>query len=137
VVGIDIDRRMLRAAAARATHAQVPIRFVEGRVEQLPFRDAAFDVDAISSALPATGGRACRSRSMTSEAGSDAGLDSGPACSQANRFSARMAIGRSLAKKRPSSSTRGIVPRRQAASQGAPQMRPQMEAKGLGPRAIR
>ncbi|OFV94381.1 MAG: hypothetical protein A3G76_11150 [Acidobacteria bacterium RIFCSPLOWO2_12_FULL_65_11] len=43
-VGIDIDRRMLRAAAARATRARVPSRFVEGRVEHLPFRDGAFDV---------------------------------------------------------------------------------------------
>ena len=43
-IGIDIDRRMLRAAAARAAGARVPSLFVEGRVEQLPFRDGAFDV---------------------------------------------------------------------------------------------
>ena len=43
-VGIDIDRRMLRAAAARAAGAGVRSRFVEGRVERLPFRDGAFDV---------------------------------------------------------------------------------------------
>ncbi len=30
-----------------------------------------------------------------------------------------------------------IFPRRQLASQGAPQIRPQMEASGLGARAIR
>ena len=35
------------------------------------------------------------------------------------------------------SSKKRIVPRRQAVSQGAPQMRPQMEPNGLGPRAMR
>ena len=65
------------------------------------------------------------------------GRTSGPACSQAKRFRARMAMGRSLATNRPSASTRGTLPRRQAASQGAPQTRPQIEANGLGPRAIR
>ena len=44
-VGVDIDRAMLRAAAARTNPGQrEPARFVEGRLEQLPFRDAIFDV---------------------------------------------------------------------------------------------
>ena len=44
-VGIDIDRSMLRAAVARTDPGQrKPARFVEGRLEQLPFRDAMFDV---------------------------------------------------------------------------------------------
>ena len=44
-VGIDIDRSMLRAAVARTDPGQrEPARFVEGRLEQLPFRDAMFDV---------------------------------------------------------------------------------------------
>lgn len=44
-VGIDIDRSMLLAAMARTEHRQPPsARFVRGRLEQLPFRDATFDV---------------------------------------------------------------------------------------------
>ncbi len=43
-VGIDADRRMLGAAAARAKQARVQAHFVEGRVERLPFPDATFDV---------------------------------------------------------------------------------------------
>ena len=46
--------------------------------------------------------------------------DSGPYRSVTNRFRARMEIGRSNS------------PRRQAASQGWPQIRPHIEAKGLG-----
>jgi ubiquinone/menaquinone biosynthesis C-methylase UbiE len=44
-VGIDIDRSILRAAVARTgpPHGE-PARFVEGRLEQLPFHDASFDV---------------------------------------------------------------------------------------------
>jgi SAM-dependent methyltransferase len=45
VVGIDIDRSMLRAAVARTDPGQrEPARFVEGRLDQLPFQDAMFDV---------------------------------------------------------------------------------------------
>ena len=65
------------------------------------------------------------------------GRTSGPNCSQANRFRARIAIGRSWATNRPSASTRGTLPRRQAASHGRPQTRPQIDASGFGPRAIR
>lgn len=44
-VGIDIDRSMLVAATARTERGHAPsARFVSGRLEQLPFRDAAFDV---------------------------------------------------------------------------------------------
>ena len=44
-VGVDIDRAMLRAAVARTDPDQrEPARFVEGRLEQLPFPDAMFDV---------------------------------------------------------------------------------------------
>ena len=44
-MGIDIDRAMLRAAVARTAPGQPePARFVEGRLEQLPFRDGLFDV---------------------------------------------------------------------------------------------
>ena len=48
-----------------------------------------------------------------------------PNCSVTKRFRARMATGASS------------VPRRQAASHGAAHTRPQIEAKGLGSRAIR
>lgn len=44
-VGVDIDRAMLHAAVARTDPGQrEPARFVEGRLEQLPFRDDTFDV---------------------------------------------------------------------------------------------
>ena len=44
-VGIDIDRAMLRAAVARTNAGQgARAQFVEGRIEQLPFPDAVFDV---------------------------------------------------------------------------------------------
>jgi len=65
------------------------------------------------------------------------GRASGPAISQTKRFNARIEIGRSCATNDPSSSTRGMWPRRQAASHGAPQMRPQIDANGFGPLAIR
>ncbi len=50
---------------------------------------------------------------------------SGPNCSVTNRFSARIAIGRSIA------------PRRQASSHGAAHTRPHTEANGFGRRAVR
>lgn len=43
-VGTDLDARMLAAARNRASRADVPARFVQGRIERLPFPDAAFDV---------------------------------------------------------------------------------------------
>ncbi len=42
--GIDTDPAMLSAARARAREARVQAEFVEGRIEQLPFADATFDV---------------------------------------------------------------------------------------------
>jgi len=45
VVGIDIDRSMLRAATARPTpRAGQPARFVQGQIEELPFPGVVFDV---------------------------------------------------------------------------------------------
>lgn len=44
VVGIDADPGMLGAARARARDAGVSVVFREGRVEALPFPDAAFEV---------------------------------------------------------------------------------------------
>jgi len=44
VVGIDADPAMLGAARARARDVGVSVVFREGRVEALPFPDAAFDV---------------------------------------------------------------------------------------------
>ena len=51
-VGIDADRAMLEAASARSTRLrrQRP-RFVEGRIEQLPFPDGSFDVVMIVTVL--------------------------------------------------------------------------------------
>ena len=43
-VGLDADRRMLVAAAARAGGRGVHATFVEGRVERVPFADDVFDV---------------------------------------------------------------------------------------------
>ena len=44
-VGLDIDRSMLRAATVRLTPRRgQPARFVQGRIEQLPFPNAMFDV---------------------------------------------------------------------------------------------
>lgn len=52
VVGIDTDRAMLEAATARLARGrrQRP-RFVEGRIEQLPFPDGSFDVVVIVTVL--------------------------------------------------------------------------------------
>ena len=44
VSAIDMDRRMLTAAAAGAAGGRIHATFVEGRLEHLPFPDAAFDV---------------------------------------------------------------------------------------------
>lgn len=51
-VGIDADRAMLDAASARSTRGQrQPPRFIEGRIEQLPFADGSFDVVVIVTVL--------------------------------------------------------------------------------------
>ena len=51
-VGIDADRAMLEAASARSTRRrQQRPRFVEGRIEQLPFPDGSFDVVVIVTVL--------------------------------------------------------------------------------------
>jgi ubiquinone/menaquinone biosynthesis C-methylase UbiE len=50
-VGIDIDRSMLAAAAARTASAPGSARFVEGRVENLPFPEATFDVVVMMAVL--------------------------------------------------------------------------------------
>lgn len=44
VVGLDADRRMLVAAAARTRRRGVRATLVEGRLERLPFADDVFDV---------------------------------------------------------------------------------------------
>ncbi len=44
VVGIDPDPCILQVATARAAAEQLPIRFVEGRAEALPFPDNSFDL---------------------------------------------------------------------------------------------
>jgi len=51
-VGIDVDRAMLDVASARSVRSrrQRP-RFVEGRIEQLPFPDGSFDVVVIVTVL--------------------------------------------------------------------------------------
>lgn len=51
-VGIDVDRAMLEAASARSPRRrrQRP-RFVEGRIELLPFSDGSFDVVLIVTVL--------------------------------------------------------------------------------------
>jgi ubiquinone/menaquinone biosynthesis C-methylase UbiE len=52
VVGIDADRPMLQAASARSVRSQRQRpRFVEGRIEQLPFLDGSFDVVVIVTVL--------------------------------------------------------------------------------------
>jgi SAM-dependent methyltransferase len=43
-VGLDADARMLAAARARLAGARLDAGLVHGRIEQLPFREAAFDV---------------------------------------------------------------------------------------------
>jgi hypothetical protein len=88
---------------------------------------------AISSAFAATGGP----KFSTSRRIGTAPRCSGPYNSHTKRLSARIAMGRSFATNAPSSSTRGTFPRRHAVSHGAPQTRPQMDAKGFGPRAMR
>lgn len=51
-VGIDVDRAMLHVASARSVRSQrQPSRFVEGRIEQLPFLDRSFDVVVIVTVL--------------------------------------------------------------------------------------
>lgn len=45
VIGVDIDRPALRAAISReAQGSGGPPRFIEGRIERLPFEDGVFDV---------------------------------------------------------------------------------------------
>jgi ubiquinone/menaquinone biosynthesis C-methylase UbiE len=57
-IGIDADRRVLEVAAARAPVDQPqPPRFIEGRIEQLPFRDGSVDVVAIVTVLCLVGDR--------------------------------------------------------------------------------
>lgn len=51
-VGIDADRAMLEAASARSVRNQRQRpRFVKGRIEQLPFPDASFDVVVMVTVL--------------------------------------------------------------------------------------
>lgn len=42
--GIDINRPLVELAATRAKEAKAPQRFMVGSAEQLPWRDAAFDI---------------------------------------------------------------------------------------------
>lgn len=51
VTGVDPDPAMLAAARARAERAGVKATFADGRVEQLPFADASFDVVAAVTVL--------------------------------------------------------------------------------------
>jgi len=51
VTGIDPDPSMLAAARSRAAKMGVRPTFLEGRVERLPFPDAAFDVVASTTVL--------------------------------------------------------------------------------------
>ena len=51
VTGVDPDPAMLAAARKRASKANLAATFVEGRVEQLPFPDASFDVVASVTVL--------------------------------------------------------------------------------------
>jgi SAM-dependent methyltransferase len=51
-VGIDVDRAMVEAASARSVRSQRQRpRFVEGRIEQLPFPDGSFDVVVMVTVL--------------------------------------------------------------------------------------
>jgi ubiquinone/menaquinone biosynthesis C-methylase UbiE len=51
-VGIDVDRAMLDVASAQSVRSQRQRpRFVEGRIEQLPFPDGSFDVVVIVTVL--------------------------------------------------------------------------------------
>jgi SAM-dependent methyltransferase len=49
--GIDPDPAMLAAARLRAERAGVEARFIEGRIERLPFPEAAFDAVAAVTVL--------------------------------------------------------------------------------------
>ncbi len=49
--GVDPDLAMLDAARSRASRAGLRARFLEGRVERLPFPDASFDVVAAVTVL--------------------------------------------------------------------------------------
>jgi SAM-dependent methyltransferase len=51
VTGIDLDPAMLATARSRAVAAGLQARFLEGRVERLPFPDASFDVVASVTVL--------------------------------------------------------------------------------------
>lgn len=57
-VGVDADRHVLEVAAARAAGDQPERpRFIEGRVEQLPFRDNSVDAIAVVTVLCLVGDR--------------------------------------------------------------------------------
>src|SRR4051812_3314895 len=43
VTGVDIATALLEAAERQAAAEQLPIRYVEGDAERLPFEDASFD----------------------------------------------------------------------------------------------
>lgn len=49
--GVDPDPAMLNAARARAERAGANADFMDGRIEQLPFNDASFDVVAAITVL--------------------------------------------------------------------------------------
>ena len=51
VTGIDPDPAMLAVARSRTRDAEIEASFLEGRVEQLPFPDASFDVVAAITVL--------------------------------------------------------------------------------------
>jgi ubiquinone/menaquinone biosynthesis C-methylase UbiE len=51
-IGVDADRAMLQAASARSARGQGHCpRFVEGRIEQLPFPNGSFDVVVMVAVL--------------------------------------------------------------------------------------
>jgi SAM-dependent methyltransferase len=49
--GLDPDAAMLAAARSRLAESSLRASFVEGRIEQLPFRDSSFDVVAAVTVL--------------------------------------------------------------------------------------
>ena len=49
--GLDPDPAMLAAARMRAAGAHVQAAFVEGRIEQIPFADASFDIVVATTVL--------------------------------------------------------------------------------------
>ena len=60
--GIDPDPAMLAAARSRAREVAGDVTFVKGRIEQLPFREASFDVVAAITVLcfvPDAAGAVC------------------------------------------------------------------------------